>query len=256
MTFLIMRGMWKRKRMARFVKHTSCPKCGSRDNLGVYDDGSEYCFGCGHTTPRNAGRFNRPYVTQGEEHTPFLRRRPQEVREDVSRFLLRYEIQIRECSRRNVFWDNVQEQLVFQLFNREGEVVCEQARNFNPQRARRAKYYNRGRKEEAFPLYTVEQGQHTNRIVITEDALSSLKIARKTDAMPALGVTLPKSHLIALKGLGYTDVVVWLDKDKWREARLIADRFKNIGLSTSTRLTEKDPKEYTDEEIKKILEEL
>lgn len=39
-----------------FLGHTSCPKCGSRDNQGVYEktkeDGSKYkdssCFGCGH----------------------------------------------------------------------------------------------------------------------------------------------------------------------------------------------------------------
>lgn len=35
--------------MAQFVKHTSCPKCGSRDNLAVYDDGSYFCFShCGY----------------------------------------------------------------------------------------------------------------------------------------------------------------------------------------------------------------
>ncbi|PCI28252.1 DNA primase [Candidatus Wolfebacteria bacterium] len=28
------------------LHHTSCPDCGSRDNLGVYSDGHSYCFGC------------------------------------------------------------------------------------------------------------------------------------------------------------------------------------------------------------------
>lgn len=27
-----------------FIKHTSCPKCNSKDNLAVYDDGGAYCF--------------------------------------------------------------------------------------------------------------------------------------------------------------------------------------------------------------------
>ena len=30
----------------RFVRHTSCENCGSRDNKAVYDDGHSYCFGC------------------------------------------------------------------------------------------------------------------------------------------------------------------------------------------------------------------
>lgn len=35
--------------MGKFIRHTSCPKCGSSNNLAIYDD-HEYCFGfgCGH----------------------------------------------------------------------------------------------------------------------------------------------------------------------------------------------------------------
>lgn len=35
--------------MAHFVKHTSCPNCGSSDNLAIYSDNSYYCFSqCGY----------------------------------------------------------------------------------------------------------------------------------------------------------------------------------------------------------------
>lgn len=35
--------------MANFVKHDSCPNCGSADNLALYDDGSYFCFSyCGY----------------------------------------------------------------------------------------------------------------------------------------------------------------------------------------------------------------
>lgn len=35
--------------MANFVRHDSCPECGSKDNLAVYDDGSYFCFSyCGY----------------------------------------------------------------------------------------------------------------------------------------------------------------------------------------------------------------
>jgi twinkle protein len=34
--------------MADFVQHEPCPKCGSKDNLARYSDGSAYCFGCKH----------------------------------------------------------------------------------------------------------------------------------------------------------------------------------------------------------------
>ena len=34
-------------RESTFLKHAPCPQCGSKDNLGVYDDHS-FCFGCGY----------------------------------------------------------------------------------------------------------------------------------------------------------------------------------------------------------------
>ncbi len=36
---------------SEFVKHASCPSCGSKDNLAVYSDGHGHCFGCGHWMP-------------------------------------------------------------------------------------------------------------------------------------------------------------------------------------------------------------
>src|SRR5678809_1344914 len=31
---------------SRCISHEPCPACGSKDNLGRYDDGHAYCFGC------------------------------------------------------------------------------------------------------------------------------------------------------------------------------------------------------------------
>ena len=39
--------------MGTFIKHEPCPRCGSRDNLARYDDGSGYCFGCQYTEKLN-----------------------------------------------------------------------------------------------------------------------------------------------------------------------------------------------------------
>lgn len=33
---------------SEFVRHEPCPACGSRNNLGRYDDGHAFCFGCGY----------------------------------------------------------------------------------------------------------------------------------------------------------------------------------------------------------------
>ena len=89
--------------------------------------------------------------------------------------------------------------------------------------------------------------------MITEDALSALKVSKVVDAMPALGVNFPFQKLVDLRMRGYQDIVVWLDRDKWKEAREISDRAKWMGLASTTVLSDLDPKCYNEEEIKGYL---
>ena len=60
--------------MANFLRHEPCEKCGSKDNLAIYDDGSSHCFtpGCGYrggasTTPKpetsNMSLIDIEYIT-------------------------------------------------------------------------------------------------------------------------------------------------------------------------------------------------
>jgi DNA primase len=86
-----------------------------------------------------------------------------------------------------------------------------------------------------------------------EDAVSSLVVARTSDAMPLLGTHVAKSKLIDLRASGYSELVVWLDSDKYREARNIADQAKLIGFKARAEFTELDPKDLTDEIIKEKL---
>jgi len=70
--------------------------------------------------------------------------------------------------------------------------------------------------------------------------------------MPALGTNVPAHKIIALKG-SYEFITIWLDRDKWREAREIAEKVQWTGLSANTIFTELDPKAYTDKEIEEFL---
>lgn len=46
---------------SEFLRHESCPKCGSKDNLARYTDGHAFCFGCEHYEP---GEGEPPSTTQ------------------------------------------------------------------------------------------------------------------------------------------------------------------------------------------------
>ena len=70
--------------------------------------------------------------------------------------------------------------------------------------------------------------------------------------MPALGTYVPVKKLAAIAA-SYEFITVWLDRDKLREARHIADNCTWLGLSANTIYTELDPKAYTDLEITEYL---
>jgi len=71
--------------------------------------------------------------------------------------------------------------------------------------------------------------------------------------MPALGTHVPAHKIIALKA-SYEFITIWLDRDKWREAREIADKCKWVGLSANTVYSDLDPKCYSNLEIQNFLD--
>lgn len=59
---------------------------------------------------------------------------------------------------------------------------------------------------------------------------------------------------MALRALNRWDkLVCWLDSDKYREARNIADQAKLVGFDARAEFTELDPKDLSDEIIKEKL---
>ena len=234
--------------MGRFLHHEPCPDCGSRDNLARYDDGSAFCFGCKYTEPRN--KIPEKEKINANDTLSFRSTTPREYPSHVVQWFSKYGLDIAECLGRGIVYEFRRNQVIFPFTSEEGELCCYQARNFDSRRASQAKYYNVGAKEEAFPLYKSSSNSAGRSAVLTEDALSAIKVARQFDAMPLLGVTISAKKLARLKAHGYEKIIVWLDRDKWREANNIADMCKWIGMSAKTVLTDLDPKEYSNDEIR------
>jgi hypothetical protein len=250
--------------MARFKHLTSCPACPSSDACAVYDDGSKFCFSCKAFFPGDLDGKLQVYVSRrvstntpsdGADESSTKGRLP-EGSSTISRegveWLSTYGIEIPEALSRGLRWREETQQLLFPLRNETGRMVCVQARNFGAYWAGKAKYLNYGSREEALEIYQTP-GKQSNQLVLTEDACSAIKVSRQCPAMPVLGVSLSKNKLLRIQRLGYTSLVVWLDRDKWKEAREIADMAKWLGLSATSVLTDLDPKEYSDKEIERFL---
>lgn len=57
--------------MGNCIRKEPCPSCGSRDNLGRYDDGGAYCFGCRYREPPTRGNITiEEQPTEQKDWTP------------------------------------------------------------------------------------------------------------------------------------------------------------------------------------------
>lgn len=239
--------------MSYFLRHTSCPNCGSRDNLALYSDGGGWCFGCRYRIkPTAEGIWKNKDVVK-EQQDDDLRPLPDDICGDFSEEVLtwckKYDILVPELLFRNVVYSPSRNQLIFTW--KEGDkVVLWQARNFYKGRK---KYFTGGEKDDLLPIYPARSvSAPSGTLVLVEDAISSIKIARQCDSMPVLGATLNPKSIAALRA-SYGSLVVWLDGNKYDQAQKIARQALMLGLNARPIYTEADPKEYDDEFIKQAI---
>lgn len=233
--------------MARFVRFKGCEKCGSRDNVGVYDDGSSWCFGCHAYSPASSMAFvptrdvREENGSDGEVLRGLLGR--ESLPERVVRYLNEYQLTVEDILHSGGGWNPSRSLLTFPYYDKEGTLVCVQGRNFGD---RGPKYFNRGSTYQVVDLI----GKHSpTSVVITEDKLSAIKVSKVTNAFPALGTQVQLHKLVWLKAQGVQNLYLWLDRDKWKEGVEICDKAKWLGLSTRAIYSELDPKSYSLEQI-------
>ena len=243
--------------MAKFVKHEGCPSCGSRDNLARYSDGSAYCFGCKYTERGDKSPFVGERDGKNESDTDGVRF-PDDATNIVVgtglEWLAKYGLDAGNAFRAGFKWSPYWQQLLMPFYDGDGNLCCIQAKNFDPKRASKAKYYNVGEKAQSRTIYHTLQpaGNSRKLVVLTEDAISALVVSQVADGKPLLGTSIPREQIAEL-AKSYDELIVWLDSDKWREGRSIADQAKLLGMKTKTLLTDKDPKEYDIDTIKALL---
>jgi len=236
-----------------FVKHESCPKCGSRDNLGRYSDGSAWCFGCG-------------YLEKGTH--PFLKSSPNTIKtitlpydadfnytsipekSKAYQWIQQYEITDEELSDYNILYSLSRQQLIFPIYDEDSNLLAWQARNFAE--TAKTKYFSQGPIHDLIYICGEEIGSDT--IILVEDLISAIKIGRSYPCMPLWGSEASKPLITRLKGM-FKTVLVWLDSDKWKNAIKISKSCQIYGLKAAAIYSEKDPKKYTDIEIKKYIED-
>ena len=127
------------------------------------------------------------------------------------------------------------------MFNTEG---FQNARNFNEG----VKYVTRGvikGNERIFLRSSPENDQLLSSIVITEDAISAIKVSRTCNAVAAHKATIGLELILRLSR-EFKHLILWLDKDRATKVGLEATKAYPYFDSVRVVISDKDPKEYDD----------
>lgn len=234
--------------MNSFVCHEPCPKCGSKDNLGVWEDGHKWCFGCGFFKPSvdSLLTVEKKFMTRDTNNSlmPLPRDCTTVISGEALQWLNSYGITPEERSKNNMLWSPVAQMLIFPFFDEE-QLIAWQGRYFPK---RKAKCFTQGDVKDLLILL----GQQTDKIVLVEDMISAIKVARVGTSMPLLGSHLSLEKAIRLSKM-FKEVIFWLDPDKANESSKMSKKYNALFDGCDVIVTEKDPKEYSTEEIKEKL---
>lgn len=239
----------------RFIKHESCPRCGSKDNLGVYDDGHKWCFGCTYYVPPKdtLSSLNRRLTRQGEEEldTNGIDSSKFDYKLDpiALKWIRKYGITDTEIRFYNILWCQLRHTLVFPVV-RDNRIVLTNERYFGPD-PKHPKYLTFGNKVKEVVYFI--GNNITTSVVFVEDFISAIKIRRLVSSMPLFGTSVPETALEWIKGR-FKVAGVWLDLDKASESLREASK-ASIYVPTHAILSTADPKELSMNQIDRTLKE-
>lgn len=244
--------------MSHCVSHERCPACAklgkdrNNDNLGIYADGSAYCFSCGyHCSATGVAKIRNLLHQRTEPDKPTLALPPDcdvAIPGRVREWLSNYSLTQTEIKLNHLMWSDYWQRLIFPYFI-DNQLVAWQGRYFGEEK--KSKWYSQGNLHD-FVYVVGNKKQKT--IVLTEDIISAICVARipTIAASPIFGSHISTKHLLRLKNF-YDTIVVWLDKDKEKEATQFSQTARLLGINSRTLITDKDPKEYKVDDIQNIL---
>lgn len=239
--------------MSIFVEHAPCPSCGSRDNLAIYTD-HEYCFGCRHLVFYNDHR----YLPSKEHRNVSPVSLPMDIEPLIPAvadlWLRKYELTQKELFVNRVVWSEYRQLLIFPYFDDKGFLWGWQGRYFG-QDENHPKWTGKGNLKGIERIYTPLTTPTDSSILIVEDIISTIKTSRLYNSTCLFG-----SYIDINKYIKYYNTykpksfIIWLDKDKQKEAYQYMLSFMKLGIPASVRSTDLDPKEYSTEQIRNIIE--
>lgn len=237
------------------IRTEQCPKCAllgkdtNRDNLAVYSNG-KWCFSCGYQESINGiSKFKETLLSQPLKSKLYL---PEDscfnYPERTLDWIYQYELTITDLLNNNVVWSEYRKRLIFPVYGTDKDLIAFQGRYFGEEK--KAKWFGMGNLKDTFNIL----GQD-NKLILTEDVISAIKLSKVTMAMPLYGCECPSERFERLyKLFGYKfDIRIWLDPDMRPKALKHSRLGSLMGLKVSTIYSEADPKEIPYNKIKDFI---
>lgn len=251
------------------IEHVRCPQCTkhggdtSGDNLGVYSDGHSYCFNCrfydsgfskgvgSQRTQAATARSRSKFSTTTQAAFGAIASRQKDVRTNIQTespisWLRKFGITGVDQEKYGI--KVTDEHVEFSLY-KENEVVLTNTRYFGD--------------DPNEPRYRTKGSRTTSRntigddglgVIVVEDVISGIAVAKSGyGAYICCGSSISTKTLQALASEAGRRLGVWLDPDQRANALKIALRAQQWGADARPIYTDKDPKYYAPEEIKRII---
>ena len=241
---------------SHLLKQTQCPSCAkigndkSRNNLAIYSDGHEWCYRCGYYKGANGITKLVNSLQPIDNKGVYL---PSDC--DVSypykalQWVEQYELNRNDLLSTHTLWSEEEQRLIFPVFGDRESLIAFQGRWFGEGKA--VKWYGKGNLKDTFNLL----GRWQDKLVLVEDIISAIKVSKVVGCMPLYGSHIDFHRWKRLKLLlnQGVRVIIWLDKDKQREAIKYRKQGSLLGLDVDVLITDLDPKEYSLDKIKELL---
>lgn len=255
------------------VGNERCPQCAALgkdrhgDNLVRYDDGHAFCFSCLYRewpkvpVLRNLqrkifGYQNAAGITTLEEYLGELTFK---LPDNAAGWINKYELSETEIIRNQIQWSPEKSFLVLPMIDGHTQAICgASCRYFGPNKdhPKYINYYLANKPKDPYALAKEPpKGTELSALVLVEDMVSAIKVARKASCLPLLGTNISPDlfeRLVGLSVFSSSPVLVWLDPDKHQLSIKHARRFQQF-ITAHAVISDKDPKYYNTDKIHDIL---
>ena len=170
--------------------------------------------------------------------------------DDVKAWLKQYGITNREIFSNCLGWSESNGHLIYPCFDIYGNLLCYQGRNFR-HLENSPRFITRGPCEKIYHILE-NNPNYPSSVCLVEDMVSCIKVARHVSCMPLFGSTIQVARFVHL-GNRFKHLILWLDKDKALYAVKRSKVAETFFDTVHVIITEKDPKDYDDGQLRRYL---